>query len=214
MTDSVLRQPLQLSPGFDPAELQGDIEDARLAAALLRVTRHLFVPEHRRMVAYQDIEIPLGQGRRCPQPSAIVQLLNAANLDGPTVACVWAGSGYMVALLAAMDLDVHAVESPGALRDMAMCGLAALGLDHRVVWHDDIESLASESVQSAVVCAGVPRFPRRLLTKVPQHGRLVVPILRGHSAVVSVITRLTHGHRRQDRPSVALHTLDGIPTRR
>jgi protein-L-isoaspartate(D-aspartate) O-methyltransferase len=214
MTESEFNTAPTMSPGFEPAQLRVAVDDERLAAALRRVTRHLFVPDYRRMMAYHDVEISLGQGRRCPQPSAIVQLLSAANLDGPAVACVWAGSGYMVALLAAMGLDVHAVESPGTLRDMAIQGLATLNLQDRVTWHDDIESLAAESVQSAVVCAGVPRFPRRLLTKVPQHGRLVVPILRGHSAVVSVITRLTHGHRRQDRPSVALHSLDGIPARR
>jgi protein-L-isoaspartate O-methyltransferase len=143
-----------------------------------------------------------------------VQLIDAAQLDDRAVACMWAGSGYVAAVLASMGLTVHAVESALPLRQMAMDALSAIGLAERVVWYDDVESVPASTVQAAIVCAAMNRFPRQLLSRLPQDGRLVVPIQRGRQAVISVITRQGHGHRRHDRPAVQMLSLDGAPMRR
>lgn len=92
------------------------VGDLGVLAAMAAVPRERFVPEAARAVAYGDRAVPLGEGRSLMAPAALGLLLNAlAPRSGERALVVGASSGYSVALLARIGLDVTALESSAAL---------------------------------------------------------------------------------------------------
>src|SRR5437879_13776765 len=77
------------------------IADQRVLAAMERVPRHEFAPERYRDQAYEDHTLPIGEGPAISQPYIVAVMLDASKL-APTdkVLAIWAGAGYVSALLA------------------------------------------------------------------------------------------------------------------
>ena len=88
---------------FDLAseEIGKDKLDARVAAAMLRVPRHLFVPAPLAAVAYHDTPLPIGFDKTVSQPFICALM---TDLLGPqadeSVLEVGTGLGYQAAVLA------------------------------------------------------------------------------------------------------------------
>src|SRR5258707_8792031 len=79
------------------------VTDQGIIDALLRVPRELFVPPPLRGIAYVDEDLDLGSGRHLMEPMVLARLLQAAALRaGHRVLVVGCGSGYPVALVAAL----------------------------------------------------------------------------------------------------------------
>ena len=102
MVDSQLR-PQGVS---DPAVLQ----------AMATEPREQFLPEQSRPLAYVDRAVAIGPGRFLAAPAVLGQLLTQmAPERGQRALVVGAGTGYSANLLAAMGLDVVAIESSAEL---------------------------------------------------------------------------------------------------
>ena len=56
------------------------IKDKRVLDAMLKVQRHLFVPESHREKAYNDYPIPIGEGQTISQPYIVALMTEAATL--------------------------------------------------------------------------------------------------------------------------------------
>ena len=92
------------------------VTDSMVLRAMGAVSREAFVPAEARAVAYADRAVPLGEGRFLAAPAVLGQLLNAMiPVAGSRALVVGAGSGYSAAVLAAMGVDIVAVESSPAL---------------------------------------------------------------------------------------------------
>ena len=92
------------------------VTDRAVLEAMGRVARESFVPADARPLAYSDRAVPLGNGRFLPAPAALGQLLDhMAPEPGERALVVGAGSGYAAAVLAAIGLEVVAVESDPTL---------------------------------------------------------------------------------------------------
>ncbi len=77
------------------------VRDARVLAAMLRVPRHLFVPEAVRARAYGDHPLPIGRGQTISQPYIVAFMTESLALEpGEKVLEVGTGSGYQSAVLA------------------------------------------------------------------------------------------------------------------
>lgn len=102
--------------------------DLGVLAAMETVPRERFVPDDQIGVAYRDNLVKLGAGRALNPPLATALLLQAAALRrGQRALVVGAATGYVPALLAAMGLEVVALEEDASLIARARLALAGSG---------------------------------------------------------------------------------------
>ena len=88
-----------------------DVLDPQVLELLSRMRREDFVPEAYRMLAFADLEIPLGKGEKMLPPKLEARMLQEIALKpDETVLEVGTGSGYMTALLASLSRHVCSVE--------------------------------------------------------------------------------------------------------
>lgn len=155
------------------------IADARVLAAMARVPRHAFVPEHLREVAYDDRPLPIGNGQTISQPLIVAMMLEALELVGTErVLDVGTGSGYQAALLAELAREVISVEIIPALADTARALLARLGYANvQVVNADGSLGWPPRAPYDAIVAAAAsPGVPPALVDQLAEGGRLVLPV--------------------------------------
>ena len=88
-----------------------DIRSAAVLDAMLRVPRHLFVPEPHRAEAYSDSPLPIGQGQTISQPYIVAFMTQELDLGpGHRVLEVGTGSGYQAAVLSGLAKEVYTIE--------------------------------------------------------------------------------------------------------
>src|SRR6476469_9973632 len=88
------------------------VTDRGTLDAMARVERERFLPSHTRPLAYVDRAVAIGDGRFLPAPAVLGQLLTQMMPQrGERALVVGAGTGYSAAVLAAMGLEVVAIES-------------------------------------------------------------------------------------------------------
>jgi protein-L-isoaspartate(D-aspartate) O-methyltransferase len=97
-----------------------DVTDLRILAAMQEVPRERFVPPQAAALAYLDLDLAVGGGRRLLKPMILGKLLQAAGI-APTDRVLDAGcaTGYAAALLARMAAEVVALEQDPELVQMA-----------------------------------------------------------------------------------------------
>src|SRR5437762_8039657 len=92
------------------------VSDPAVLRAMASVPREQFLPDHSRPLAYVDRAVAIGPGRFLAAPAVLGQLLTQmAPERGQRALVVGAGTGYSANLLAAMGLDVVAIESSAEL---------------------------------------------------------------------------------------------------
>ncbi len=157
-----------------------DVLDAGVLGLLSVVRREEFVPAAHKDLAFADVEIPLkahalaGQTMLAPRLEArLLQELAIKNTD--TVLEIGAGSGYMVALLAAKAEFVYSVEIDPELVDLARTNLRKAGVANVSV---DLGDAALgwdlyAPYDAIIVSASMPVLPESLLRQLKIGGRLV-----------------------------------------
>lgn len=110
-------------------QLRGrDIRSLRVLDAMRRVPRHLFVPEPRRIEAYDDSPVPIGYGQTISQPYIVAFMTQALDVDPHHhVLEVGTGSGYQAAVLSLLAQDVYTIEIVAPLAERALNTLKRLG---------------------------------------------------------------------------------------
>ena len=92
------------------------VTDRGVLAAMGTVKRERFVPKAAKALAYFDRSLPLTGARSMMPPAALGRLLSElAPRRGERALVVGAGTGYSAALLAAIGLDVTAIEEDAGL---------------------------------------------------------------------------------------------------
>ena len=100
------------------------VMDGRVLRAFAEIRRELFVPQHLRVVAYIDEDLPLGSGRYLTEPMVAARLLQAATIERTdTVLIVGTGMGYEAALAAMLARSVVALEEDPELARRARAAL-------------------------------------------------------------------------------------------
>jgi protein-L-isoaspartate(D-aspartate) O-methyltransferase len=105
-----------------------DIHSARVLDAMLRVPRHLFVPESQRAYAYRDFPLPIGHNQTISQPYIVAFMTQALDVKPDhRVLEIGTGSGYQAAVLGALAKDVYTIEIVAPLAERARETLTGLG---------------------------------------------------------------------------------------
>lgn len=155
------------------------IADPRVLAALRKVPRDAFVPEHLRSHAYGDAPLPIGLGQTISQPFIVGAMSELAGLDATSkVLEIGTGSGYQAAVLAELAGEVFTIEIVEELAESAEQTLDRLGYGAVHVRHGDGYAGWSEEApfDAIVVTAAAPRIPEPLLEQLKIGGRLVIPV--------------------------------------
>ena len=110
-------------------QLRGrDIRSVRVLDAMLKVPRHLFVPEEQRARAYTDSPLPIGYEQTISQPYIVAFMTEMLRPEpGQRVLEVGTGSGYQAAVLSELGAEVFTIEIVPPLADRARATLQRLG---------------------------------------------------------------------------------------
>jgi protein-L-isoaspartate(D-aspartate) O-methyltransferase len=170
------------------------IDDQRVLQAMLKVERHLFVPESYRSQAYADRPLPIGEGQTISQPYIVALMTYHLHLTPEDrVLEIGTGSGYQAAVLAELTKEVYSLEIIDALARAAQARLQALG--YKNVWvksGDGFYGWPEHAPFDAIMitCATL-KIPERLLEQLKEGGRMVLPLGKEpfHQALTLVTKR-------------------------
>lgn len=135
------------------------VADRAVLDAMGAIEREKFLPPHTRPLAYVDRPVSVGAGRFLSPPAVLGQLLSRMMpLPGQHALVVGAGTGYSAAVLAAMGLEVVALESSPELAAKAReLGIAAVegpleeGHAKAAPYHQILIDGAVEHIPDAIV---------------------------------------------------------------
>lgn len=155
------------------------ISNFAVLEAMGKIKRHLFVEEAMQAEAYGDFPLPIGFGQTISQPYVVAlmsELLDAK--PGMKVLEIGTGSGYQVAVLAEMGLDVHSVErikdlhfkTASLLRSMGYYRIALKLDDGTMGWPEEAP------YDRIIVTAGGPEIPSPLVEQLGDPGIMLIPI--------------------------------------
>ncbi len=155
------------------------ISDPVVLSALRIVPRHLFFPEARHLLAYEDGAFSIGEGQTISQPY-IVGLMTALIAPKPEMRVleIGTGSGYQAAVLAQCVSEVDTIENHPTLARTAETRLKALGITNvHVKTGDGFDGWLDRAPFDAIVVTAAPRrIPQPLLDQLKVGGRLVAPV--------------------------------------
>jgi protein-L-isoaspartate(D-aspartate) O-methyltransferase len=183
-------------------EIGKDKLDDRVAAAMQRVRRHLFVPAPLAALAYHDTPLPIGFDKTISQPfisALMTDLLDPQPREA--VLEVGTGLGYQAAVLAELARQVWTVEVVEEFASHAEELLRALGYRNVSVRVGDGSKGWSEHApfDKILVTAAAEHPPRALLDQLRPDGRLVMPLGPDDAQVLTVVEKSAAG-RIEARP--------------
>jgi protein-L-isoaspartate(D-aspartate) O-methyltransferase len=183
------------------------VNDRKLAisdevlAAIGRVPRHLFVPEHMRRDAYDNRPLPIGQGQTISQPYIVALMTELLRpRAGSKVLEVGTGSGYQAAVLAELGAQVHTVEIVPELGERSAKLLKQIGYDAIVARIGDGYAGWPEAApfDGIIVTAAPDHVPQPLIDQLKAGARLVIPVGRD-AQQLAVVTKNADGSvKRED----------------
>lgn len=161
------------------------VVDPAVVSAMARVEREKFLPRHTRPLAYVDRAVAIGAGRFMPAPAVLGQLLTQMMPQtGQKALVVGAGTGYSAAVLAAIGLDVTALESSAELASAAReLGIATVDGPLAAGWPKQAP------YDQILIDGAVEYIPDAIVDQLADGGRL------GTALVDRGITRLIVGRK-------------------
>ena len=151
-----------------------EVLDQDVLDLLFVVKREDFVPPAHRLLAFADLEIPLGDGERMWTPKMEARVLQELKLaPGETVLEIGTGSGYFTALLASRAADVTSVEINPRLSSDAQAKLSRAGLANvRLEQGDGARGWSDAKYDAVVLTGSTPVLPDSCYRQLNPGGRL------------------------------------------
>jgi protein-L-isoaspartate(D-aspartate) O-methyltransferase len=155
------------------------IKDARVIKAMLKVKRHLFVPEDYLDYAYSDKPIPIEKGQTVSQPYMVALMTELLNpLPGKRILEIGTGSGYQSAVLAETGCDLYTIE---IIEDIAVAAretLEKLGytnVKYRI--GDGYKGWEENAPFEGIIVTAAPlHIPDKLIEQLSADGKMVIPV--------------------------------------
>ena len=161
------------------------VTDRGVLDAMGAVERERFLPDHSRPLAYVDRAVAIGGGRFLAAPAALGQLLDELMPErGERALVIGPGTGYSAAILAAMGLDVTAVECDAELARRA----GELGVQ-TVQGPLEAGCKTHAPYDLILIDGAVPAIPDAIVQQLTEGGRL------GAGLIDRGITRLIVGRK-------------------
>lgn len=194
---------------------QREVTDARVLRAMRNVPRHLFVPEDRRSLAYEDHPVPIGRGQTISQPFIVAYMTEALSLaPADRVLEVGTGSGYQTAILAEIAREVYSMEILPELTDRARATLASLGYTNvRVRTGNGYLGWPEAAPFDKIIVTAAPdEVPKTLVDQLAPSGVMIVPVGIA-SQMMTIVRRTPEGIVQQETIPVRFVPMTGKPKR-
>ncbi len=167
------------------------ISDEGVLMAINAVPRHLFMDPAFLNHAYIDKAFPISSGQTISQPYTVAvqtSLLRVKKWD--KILEIGTGSGYQAAILAEMGARVYTIERYRKLYLKAQRTLSSLGYSADFFFGDGNEGKPQYGpFDGIIITAATSEVPEKLLAQLKTGGRLVVPLGRGSSQIMTVVER-------------------------
>ena len=164
------------------------IKDKRVLEAMVKVPRHLFVPEPYTKNAYEDTPLPIGLDQTISQPYIVAFMTEALMLKATDkVLEIGTGSGYQAAILAEICDSVYTIDIFKQLADRAEQTLNKLLYKNIRVKHGDgFQGWPEYAPFDAIIVTCAPSdIPRPLQDQLAEGGRMIIPV--GNSGIQQLI---------------------------
>lgn len=152
-----------------------EVLDQEVLDLLYAVKREDFAPAAYRLLAFSDLEIPIGQGECMWQPKLEARVLQALAVK-PTdqVLEIGTGSGYFTALLARLAQHVYSVEIRPELKALGEANLRRAGVTNVTLeLGDAARGWTKHAPYDIIVLTGsTPELPPQLLQQMKPGARL------------------------------------------
>jgi len=182
-----------------------DIRDQPVLDAMLKVPRHVFVPEGRRGQAYYDSPLPIGHDQTISQPYIVAFMTQALKIEpGNRILEIGTGSGYQAAILGVLAKDVYTIEIVQPLAERARATLAEQGYRNVHVRHGNgyLGWPEHAPFDRIMVTAAPDEVPPALVEQLKVGGLMAIPV--GTTSQELRILR---------RTSTGVQTLETLPVR-
>jgi protein-L-isoaspartate(D-aspartate) O-methyltransferase len=151
-----------------------------------KINRENFIPKALQEYAYIDIPLPIGYGQAISQPTMVMFMVQALDIEEhSTILEIGTGSGYQAAIMAsiAQKGSVVSTEIIPNLAEFARVNLAREGINNVEVYHCDgsIGFLNRAPFNRIVFTAASPCIPEQLIDQLTEKGVLVAPVGRRNS---------------------------------
>jgi len=156
-----------------------DITDARVLDAMLKVPRHLFVPDLQRSQAYEDHPLPIGHDQTISQPYIVAFMTQGLNIaPDHRVLEIGTGSGYQAAVLSVLAKDVYTIEIVAPLAEQSRATLADLGYRNVHVRHGNgYLGWAEHAPYDRIMVTAAPtEVPPALVEQLKIGGLMAIPV--------------------------------------
>lgn len=156
--------------------------DEKVLKAMLRVPRHVFVPEYAKKGAYIDTPLEIGFGQTISAPHMVAIMCDLLELsEGLKVLEIGTGSGYNAAVMGELvgkSGHVYTVERIEPLVNFARENLKKAGYENVTVLLDDGSMGYSKCApyDRIVVTCAAPDIPEPLLEQLKPGGVMVIPV--------------------------------------
>jgi len=143
-----------------------------------KLDRSLFMDEHKEF-AYLDEPLPIGHEQTISQPSLVLKMTLALNLQPHSkVLEIGTGSGFQPALLAAFSDSVYTIERIEALHERAKERLEEAGLVNIHYKLDDGSTGWEEHspYDRIMVTAAAAQLPQELIDQLARGGKMIIPV--------------------------------------
>lgn len=160
-----------------------DITSPRVLDAMLRVPRHLFVPEAQRDRSYGDFPLPIGHEQTISQPYIVAFMTQALELaPGHRVLEIGTGSGYQAAVLGVLAKEVYTIEIVAPLAERARATLSSLGYRniHVRTGNGYLGWPEHAPYDRIMVTAAPDEVPQALIQQLKVGGLMAIPVGTGY----------------------------------
>lgn len=143
-----------------------------------KLDRSLFMDEHKEF-AYLDEPLPIGHEQTISQPSLVLKMTLALNLQPHSkVLEIGTGSGFQTALLAAFSDSVYTIERIEALHERAKERLEEAGFVNIHYKLDDGSTGWEEHspYDRIMVTAAAAQLPQELIDQLARGGKMIIPV--------------------------------------
>jgi protein-L-isoaspartate(D-aspartate) O-methyltransferase len=179
------------------AQLEPEIGDQRVLAAIAAVSRECFVPEDERAHAWENRALGIGRGQTISQPLVVARMCEALGIQpGHRVLDVGTGSGYHAAVLSRLGARVWSIERHRSLSEQAARNLAAAEVAGvELIVGDGCEGHSAAAPYDAISVAATAEggVPEALTDQLADGGRLVAPVRAGGEERLVLVVRSPGG---------------------
>ena len=150
--------------------------------AFKEVSREEFIPENLKNAAYQDMPLPLVRGKTISQPTTVMIMTHALELNpGEKVFEIGTGSGYQAAIIARIvgaKGKVITTEVVPELVQFARQNLRKANINNAIVYEEDGSNgmPVDAPFDKIIITAACKEFPKPLLEQLKPNGIIVGPV--------------------------------------